>query len=392
MRLGLGIGALTLAYLLSQFYRAFLAVLAPTLSAEIGATGATLADASGLWFLGFAAMQIPVGWALDRIGPRWTASVLLALGGGGGAAVFATATGPGAILAAMALIGIGCAPVLMSAYFILARSVPAERFGTLAGVVLGVALLGNIASAAPLAWAVEVVGWRGSVWAMAGVTVAGAGLIAVAVRDPDRPAGPARGSVWELVRQPALWPIMAMMAVCYMPVAALRGLWVGPFHAAVYGYDTGEVGRVALVMGLSMVAGTFAMGPLERRLGTRKWLILGTNLGVGIAVLGLWAFGAADARVALALFAAVGLLGSSFPLVIAHGRAFVPAHLTGRGVTLLNMFGIASVGLAQVLTGRLYAAVPPDPPAAPYAAVFLAIGLVTLAGCAAYLPSTDRTD
>ena len=125
---------LVLAYVLSQFYRAFLAVLTPDLARDIGATPSDLATASGVWFLIFAAMQIPVGAALDRIGPRLTASVLLAIGGGGGAAVFAMAQTPPQITLAMAMIGIGSSPVLMASYFIFARVYPAAMFATLAGV------------------------------------------------------------------------------------------------------------------------------------------------------------------------------------------------------------------------------------------------------------------
>ena len=65
------IACLVFAYVLSQFYRAFLAVLSPLLTADIGATPEDLAAASGLWFLAFSLMQIPVGSALDRVGPRW---------------------------------------------------------------------------------------------------------------------------------------------------------------------------------------------------------------------------------------------------------------------------------------------------------------------------------
>ncbi len=56
-----GIFFLVLAYVLSQFYRAFLAVLSPVLALDIGAGPQDLALSSGLWFLTFAAMQIPVG-------------------------------------------------------------------------------------------------------------------------------------------------------------------------------------------------------------------------------------------------------------------------------------------------------------------------------------------
>ena len=64
-----GFAALIVAYVFSQFYRAFLAVLAPVLATDIGATPADLAFASGVWFAVFAAMQIPVGHALDTHRP-----------------------------------------------------------------------------------------------------------------------------------------------------------------------------------------------------------------------------------------------------------------------------------------------------------------------------------
>ncbi|MBL9056475.1 MAG: MFS transporter, partial [Rhodobacteraceae bacterium] len=177
------IAALMLGYVLSQFYRAFLAVLTPVLSADLGATPETLASASGWWFLTFALMQLPVGWALDRIGPRRTASGLLLIAAAG-AAVFAMATGPGAVIWAMALIGAGCSAVLMAGYYIFAREFSAAVFGTLAAVMVGVGSLGNIAASVPLSAAVAAFGWRGTLWALAGVTaVVALGILAL-VRDP----------------------------------------------------------------------------------------------------------------------------------------------------------------------------------------------------------------
>ena len=81
-----GLILLCCAYVLSQFFRAFLAVLSTVLQQDVGAGPDDLAVASGLWFLTFAAMQIPIGWALDKFGPRRTASSLLLIGGGGGEA------------------------------------------------------------------------------------------------------------------------------------------------------------------------------------------------------------------------------------------------------------------------------------------------------------------
>jgi predicted MFS family arabinose efflux permease len=387
----IGIAALILAYVLSQFYRAFLAVLAPVLKVDLGLSAADLASASGWWFLAFAAMQLPIGESLDRIGPRLTAGLLMMVGACG-AMVFAQATGAFQIKLAMALIGVGCAPVLMASYFIFARQFPPAVFGTLAGITIGVGSLGNVASSLPLSAAVEAFGWRETVLGLAAITAAVALAILVLVRDPDRLDTARHGSLLDLLRIPAIWPILAMMVVCYMPIAGLRGLWVGPYFADVHGANPLEIGRVGLWIGLAMVVGNFAYGPLDRWLGTRKWVIFGGNAITVLCLLGLWWFAAAAPLVATALLVAAGFFGASFPMVIAHGRAFFPPHLMGRGVTLLNLFGIAPIGIAQIITGRIHAATEATPPAAPFQAVFLFFAVTTAIGLAVYLWAQDRTD
>ena len=387
----IGIAALVLAYVLSQFYRAFLAVMTPVLKADLGASAADLASASGWWFLAIAAMQVPIGSGLDRIGPRLTTGVLLAVGAVG-AVLFAQATGPLHLKLAMALIGVGCAPVLMASYFIFARQFSPAVFGTLAGLTIGIGSLGNVASALPLSAAVEAFGWRETMLGLAAITGAVALLILVLVRDPPRLATARDGSLLDLLRIPAIWPILAMMVVCYMPIAGLRGLWVGPYFADVHGADPLEIGRIGLWIGLAMVAGNFAYGPLDRWLGTRKWVIFAGNALTLACLVGLWWFAATPPATATALLVGAGFFGASFPMVIAHGRAFFPPHLMGRGVTLLNLFGIAPVGIAQIVTGRIHAAAPTDPASAPFAAVFLFFAVTTAIGLAIYLFSQDRTD
>lgn len=385
-----GLAVLCLAYVLSQFFRAFLAVLSQVLAVDIGAGPEDLAFASGLWFLSFAAMQLPVGWALDKIGPRRSAAVLLMLGGAGGAAVFALATLPWHIAAAMFLIGIGCSPVLMASYYIFAREYPPAQFATLAALMLGVGSAGNLVASYPTALAVEWIGWRETLAGLALVSAVVAAGIWATVKDPATATSEEKGSVFDLLRMPALWPIMAIMFVNYMPSGALRGLWAGPFFADVHGFTTKQTGLVTLVMGIAMIAGTLMIGPLDKRLGTRKWLILAVN-SVGAVALALLAiFAAGPIWLAVALIAMVGFFGASFPVIIAHGRAFVPPHLAGRGVTLLNLFGIGGVGIMQFASGRLHSSLAEAGAVLPYQALFAFFATILALGCAIYLFSKDN--
>jgi len=387
-----GIALLGLAYVLSQFFRAFLAVLSPALRSDVGAGPEDLAFASGLWFFAFAAMQLPVGWALDTVGPRRTAASLLLIGGGGGAAIFALATTPLHIGVAMALIGVGCAPVLMASYYIFAREYPPARFVVLASVMVGVGTSGNLVASYPMAIAAETIGWRASLWGLCAITSLTALGIWVVVRDPATPEGEARGSLLAVFKIKALWFIFPIMAVSYAQVGALRGLWIGPYFEDVFSASAHQIGLATLLMGAAMVAGTFAYGPLDRVMGSTKWVVIGGTVINLVALCGLIFFPVSGLALATVLMAAIGFFGATYAIIISHGRSFLPPNLIGRGMTLLNLCSIGGVGVAQFLSGRAYAASQPATTVqAPYVVIFTLFAVLMAAGLFVYLFSLDTT-
>ena len=105
------LAVLTGAYLLSQFFRTALAVVAPEIARDLALDPARLGVLSSAWFWAFATAQIPIGVALDRWGPRLTVSVLFGVAGLGCVA-FARADGLASAAFGQVLIGIGCGPVL----------------------------------------------------------------------------------------------------------------------------------------------------------------------------------------------------------------------------------------------------------------------------------------
>ena len=351
-----GIISLCLAYVLSQFFRSFLAVLTGILGQDIGATPDDLSTASGLWFLSFALMQIPVGGALDRIGPRLTSAVLFLIGGAGGAALFAMAQSALHVKLAMLLIGIGCSPVLMASYYIFARVYSPRIFATLAATTIGVGSIGNLAGSVPLVWVVQIYGWRETLWGLAVVSAVIAVAAFVFVRNPPKFETTQIGRFSDLLKMPVLWFIIPLVFVNYLPVAALRGLWIGPYLVDTFGANTTQVGNASMMMSLAIIAGTFVYGPLDRVFGSRKWVIFAGNVIVLSALIALLLSGHLSFTWAVTLFTVIGFFGMSFPMIVAHGRAFAPPNIAGRGVTLMNLFSISGVGFFQVLSGKIQAA------------------------------------
>lgn len=389
-----GLALLLIAYAMSQFYRVFLAVLSPALARDLGAGPADLALASSLWFIVFAAMQIPVGWALDRVGPRRTVLVFFGLGGSLGALGFALARTTLEMQLATALIGAGCAPVLMAAWFVLLRSVSPAAFAMLAGLVVGVGSVGNLAGSLPFAVAVEAWGWRASMATLAVLAAVLAVAVAFLLEDPERvhaPDGQAGEGFGALLRMRALWPVFALMLVTYAPSGGLRGLWIGPWLDDVHGLDASGIGRMTLVVAIAMTAGFVLFGPLARWTGAPRPLLLWGHAIATVLCLWLWAVPDAGLAGGVAAISVIGFIGGAYALVIAQAQRFVPEHLAGRGLTLLNLLGIGGVGMGQFVTGRLFAGAEAAGAtgAAPYAPVFLAYGLALLVGTLCYLAAKE---
>lgn len=351
--------ALLPAYILSIFYRSFLSVIANPVMADLGIGPREFGILGAAWFITFALAQFPVGWALDRLGPRRTVAALMTLGSVG-SFLFANATSAVTGTLAMALIGLGCAPVFMSSLFLFARNEAPARFGLLTSVFIGLGSLGNLAGAAPLAIAAAHFGWRGAMLAMAMCFLLATVLAAALVRDPPRDVASGKHEgLWQGLRSIArirpLWLLAPITLTGYAIVATERGLWIAPFMSGVHGFDPIGSGHVATVMALAMVVGAFAYGGLEQWLRRSKPLVLWGTVLTGLAFAVLAIRGGGDYAHAIGLFALIGAAGFTYAILMAHAKLFFPGHLIGRGMTFVNFLFIAGAAAIQYGSGWLIA-------------------------------------
>lgn len=382
------------AYTLSQFYRSFLAVIAPTLSAELGLTPGDLANMSAAWFGVFALAQFPLGVALDRYGPRRTVPALM-MAGVLGALWLARARGAGDCMTALALIGLGCSPIYMGALYYFARMETPERFGFLSAGLLGFGSAGNLLAATPLAFAVETFGWRGSFVGLAFLMLLSAALFLTVVRDPPPAPLPkvhtsALQALQQVARLPKLWTLMPLLTLGYACVVVERGLWVGPYFAGVHGLTPVPLGNAVLAMAVTMSLGALAFGALDRIFSGRRKLFV--TIGTGLAASGFLALSLvphAGLGTAIATMAFIGFVGLCHPLLFTHARTFYPDHLLGRGITFANFLTIGGAGVVHFASGTYVERLSANgaSASATYAALHLAFATTMLAALAIYLLS-----
>jgi len=384
-----------LAYALSQFYRSFLAVIAPELAGELALDPQALGNMQAWWIAGFVLAQFPVGWALDTIGPRRTVSAIM-LAAVVGAILFARASSAFDLDCAMVLIGIGCAPIYMGAVYIFGRINRPEQFALLCSWLLGLGTAGNLLAASPLAWSAQTFGWRETMFAMAIASAALALLVFIAIKDPpriehhDRDKPGALRAIADIMSIRPLWLLLPLVAVGYAVMLAERGLWAGPYFAEVHGLAPVARGNALLIMAIAMSVGAMIYGPLDRLFNTRKWVILPGSLITATAFI-LLAVTDPGLIGATALIALLGACGMTYGVLMAHARAFFPDRLLGRGITLMNVLFIGGAGVLQPISGAIVTMMQASgkDAAATYGTIHLFFGLLLVAASAIYLFSRD---
>ena len=260
------------AYFLSALLRAITATLAPAFSAELGLRAADLGLLAGAYFLGFSLLQLPLGAALDRFGPK---RVLLALLGvaSAGCLAFAAAQGLQTLFAARMLIGMGVSACLMAPLTAYRRFYePAGQLRANSWMLM-TGSLGMLASTLPVQWLLPVTGWRGLfVVLAAGLLLAGVAIAAVVPAD-----SPARGKssqagdegYRQVFRHPAFLRAAPMGFFIYGGLIAVQALWAGPWLTRVAGRSPAEAAQGLFLVNGCMLLAFMGWGIVMPRLVSR---------------------------------------------------------------------------------------------------------------------------
>jgi MFS family permease len=164
-----------------------------------------------------------------------------------------------------------------------------------------------------------------------------------------------------------------MAFVAYPALATILTLWAGPYLADIHGLGGVARGNVLMLTALAMILGTLFYGPLDRRLDTRREIVIGGALATTAVLAALAAVPAPPLWLAITLLTLLGFFGSYSVMVMAHGRASYPEHLVGRAVTMVNFVNFTGVAVMQAVTGFIVGALSPAAGASPeiaYRAVF----------------------
>ena len=371
LRAWMVLSAAVCVYILAVFHRTSLGVAGLIAAERFHISSAQLATFTMVQLFVYAAMQIPVGVILDRVGAKKllvTGVVLMTAG----QFAFAFAFTFGAGIAARVLVGMGDAMIFISLLQLVALWFPPARTAMVTQMTGVVGQFGAVAATAPLSAALRSVGWTRSFATAAGVGVFLGVVLIVVVRDSPyqdhhrdelkmRAVGRALKLAWaEPGTRLGLWSHFTVQ----FGATVFALLWGFPFLVAGQGLTPSSASALLIIMTVTAIATSPVIGAFVTRWPySRSTLVLwivGSIMVVWAVVL-LWP-GRAPMWLLILLVVVLAVGGPGSMVGFDLARTFNPPTRLGSASGIVNVGGFVASLSTVALIGIVLDQVAPGGP------------------------------
>ncbi|MBD8532910.1 MULTISPECIES: nitrate/nitrite transporter [unclassified Massilia] len=381
-----------LGHYLSSLLRNVNAVLAPNLVGSLALTPGQLGLLTSAFFFAFALVQLPVGIALDRYGPRKVQLVLMLLAAIG-ALLFARGQGFGQLVLARAIMGCGLGGCFMSAVKAISTWIAPGKLPSVHGYLIAIGGLGAASSTMPVRLVLEHTDWRGLFVLLAALIAASGALIWLfsprSAAPPPGARSPMLASILSVYRTPAFRATTSLILLPHAIFFGIQGLWIGRWLSDVARFPDDAVAYLLYLSMAAVIFGAIAVGMITEWAGKRGVApleVAGAGIALFVLVQVAFVFGYKPSFQLLSvLFTLVGTITGIEYAIVAQS---MPRELTGRAATCLNLLIFVGAFLVQAGFGLVVGLWQPDGggryPAVAYQVGFGLLVLLQLPGLIGY--------
>ncbi|KMN09584.1 MFS transporter [Pseudomonas helleri] len=346
-----------LGHFVSYLFRTVNALIYVDLEQELHLPASSLGLLTGVYFLTFAAAQIPLGVMLDRYGPRSVQAPML-LFAVVGSLIFSVSHSELGLIIGRGLIGLGVAGSLMSAIKACAIWLPVERLPLSTACLLSVGGLGAMASTTPLHELLKWISWREAFLILALLTLFVCVIIHLSVPRTYKPKHTTLAemskAVGTLYSSWVFWRLALYSVFAHAIYMSVLSLWMGPWLRDVAQLSDSSMANTLLWGAVAMVAGSLVFGSITdylQRFGVQPIMVCGTGVLIFISFQSLMISGLHISPLLIAM--GFSFFGTSTTMNYAIVAQSVSPELAGRVSSSFNLVVFVLAFILQWLMGEM---------------------------------------
>lgn len=303
---------------------------------QFGMDTATMGQFSGIYYIGYSLMHLPIGIMLDRYGPKKVIPACILLSVAGLLPLIYTDYWLYPIIGRL-MIGMGSSAAILGVFKIVRMAFNEERFSRMLSLSVTIGLLGAIYGGGPLSYMHEVLGYRSVVecFAMVGVVLAGFSFWLI----PSMTSTPQTAVIADIKEVLSNRLVMATCLCAGLMVGPLEGfadVWGTVFLKQVYGFESVVAATLPSTIFIGMCFGAPLLNFIAEKIGSYMITIIvaGTTMAAIFAALLLLQL---TPNLITINFLIVGICCAYQILAIYKASTFVSENVAGLTTALANM-------------------------------------------------------
>lgn len=278
-------GIANVFYLYEVILRVSPGVMTNDLMSHYGITTGMLGVMISCFYYSYTALQLPCGLILDKLGPRNLigASVILSIAG---SVLFALTNQVYIAQCGRCMVGAGAACAFISSLQIASLVFPVRQFALLSGITNMMGTLGALCGGFPVARAVNVFGWRTTIFFLAtlGLIIATLTFLFIpkVIKIPhDKNIQKSFGSIFNKVIKNKQIILAGMVGgFMYLPISVFSELWAVPFFMTKYNVTNEIASFASSILFIGFAIGSIPIAIIAKKINgyvkTIKFSIVAT--------------------------------------------------------------------------------------------------------------------
>lgn len=291
---------------------------------------------SGIYYIGYAAMHLPLGILLDRYGPKKIMPICIAIAVIGLLPILFAKHWLYAI-AGRCLIGIGSSGAILSAFKVIHQMFGAAKFTRMLSFTVTIGLIGAIYGGGPLNYLCATFGYKPVtiVLALLGIAL---GVIAYAVTPQfqSKTSTSVMSDIKEVLGNKKILLVCCLAGLMVGPLEGFADLWGKQFLELIYGFESNVAAGVSSTLFVGTCFGAPLLSYIAQQIKNDSITIFSAGMLMALCFFALL-LGLGNAVSISLMFALVGMCCTYQTYAIYKASTYVKEHAIGLTTAVANM-------------------------------------------------------
>lgn len=323
-------------YAYQYILRVMPSIMMPDIMQQFGIGAAAFGQFSGVYYIGYSLMHLPIGIMLDRFSPRKVMTICILLSVVGLMPILLADYWIYPIVGRL-ITGLGSSAAILGVFKVVRMSFSERHFPRLLSISVTIGLLGAIYGGGPVSYMREALGYQTVIQLMAAMGVVLAFITYWTIPNtPTTAQGTVLGNVKEVLTNRRVISSCIFAGLMVGPLEGFADVWGTAFLKQVYGFEGTIAASIPSLIFMGMCIGSPILTLIAEKMGNYLKTIIAAGISMAICFMLLLTWNLSSGSLSF-IFFGIGICCAYQILAIYKASTYVREEVAGLTTALANM-------------------------------------------------------